>query len=492
MSGPDPDALGAVLSKAQGSPVTVSGLQRLTGGASQETWRFVADTAGEQRALILRRVPGGRAEDVGDVGGSVMGASVSLSTEAAVLAVAADNGVPVPQVVAVLTPSDGLGGGYVMSCVEGETLPRKLLRDEAFAQVRPQLPAQCGRALAAIHAVDAEGLRDRLAVLDAERTLSVQRSIYDTFGHRSPAFEAAFAWLADHLPEAHEPVLVHGDFRNGNLMIDPEGIQGVLDWELCHLGDPHEDLGWLCAPSWRFGNMDAPVGGFGQRQELFDAYSTAAGNPVDPERVRFWEVMAILKWGIITLSMFHAFASGLDRGVEKAAIGRRFSETEIDLVDALYGLEGATNGAGHPGEGGGDGGAGLLQRSPTAGELLEAVEGFLRNTAVPELDAASSYHARVAANAVAIVARELAEGQSEAALEWGRIGDLLGDDPKEGPESPGFDALNAARVRLCEAIRDGSITPESGALAAHLRANAVAAVGIDQPKYATYRNLPSN
>ena len=77
---------------------------------------------------------------------------------------------------------------------------------------------------------------------------------------------------------------MHGDFRHGNLIIGPDGVRAVLDWELAHLGDPMEDLGWICVNSWRFGEIDKPVGGFGTREELFAGYE-AAGRRVDPERV---------------------------------------------------------------------------------------------------------------------------------------------------------------------------------------------------------------
>jgi aminoglycoside phosphotransferase (APT) family kinase protein len=128
--------------------------------------------------------------------------------------------------------------------------------------------------------------------------------------------------------------LVHGDFRNGNLMIGPDGIRALLDWELTHLGDPMEDLAWLCVNSWRFGQIDQPVGGFGNREELYAGYE-AAGGRVDEPRVHFWEVLGSLKWGIMCQMGAADFVSGVDLSVERAAIGRRASETEIDLLRLL-------------------------------------------------------------------------------------------------------------------------------------------------------------
>ncbi|MFA5123081.1 phosphotransferase family protein, partial [Zavarzinia sp.] len=147
--------------------------------------------------------------------------------------------------------------------------------------------------------------------------------------------DLALVWLKAHLPAAPAvPRLVHGDFRNGNLIVGPDGIRAVLDWELAHLGDPLEDLGWLCVPSWRFGGV-APVGGFGTRDDLFAAYEAASGTPVDAGAVRFWEVLGTLRWGLICAESANRFLTGGDRSVERAVIARRASETEIDLLDLL-------------------------------------------------------------------------------------------------------------------------------------------------------------
>jgi aminoglycoside phosphotransferase (APT) family kinase protein len=128
-------------------------------------------------------------------------------------------------------------------------------------------------------------------------------------------------------------VLVHGDFRNGNLMIHPEhGLVGVLDWELAHLGDPAEDLGWICVNSWRFGQWRQPVGGFGDYQVLLEGYAQAGGGEIPLARLQFWQALGSLKWGVMCLMMYASFANGSDPSIERAMIGRRVSETEIDLV----------------------------------------------------------------------------------------------------------------------------------------------------------------
>jgi aminoglycoside phosphotransferase (APT) family kinase protein len=307
--------------------IGVAGLRRLSGGASNETWAFDGETGGAPLPLILRRRPGGEATR----GTSALG--IDLETEARLLELAAKGGVRVPAVRCVLVSEDGLGSGYVMERLEGETIARRILRDDAFAAVRPQLARQCGEILTRIHAVPRDSL-PTLAEAPAAVQLEQYRAVYDGFDHPHPVFELAFRFIADHLPDHTELALVHGDFRNGNLLIGPDGVRGVLDWEIAHLGDPMEDLGWICVNSWRFG-ADPPVGGFGTREELFAGYEAAGGRPVDAERVRFWEILGTLKWGIMCMMMYGVYQSGADRSVERAAIGRRASETEIDLLALL-------------------------------------------------------------------------------------------------------------------------------------------------------------
>jgi aminoglycoside phosphotransferase (APT) family kinase protein len=264
--------------------------------------------------------------------------AVELETEARLLGLAAQAGVPVPRVRHVLAPEDGLGSGYLMQRLEGETIPRRILRDAAYAAVRPQLARQCGEILARIHAIRSDAL-PALRVAPAAVQWREYRDLYDGFDWPHPVFELGFRWIEERLPGAqtNRDTLVHGDFRHGNLLIGDDGVRGVLDWELAHRGDPFEDLGWLCVNSWRFGNIDLPVGGFGLRGELFAGYEAAGGGRVDPERVRFWEVVGSLKWGIMCMVMLSVFERGVDRSVERAAIGRRSSEAEIDLLALIAG-----------------------------------------------------------------------------------------------------------------------------------------------------------
>jgi aminoglycoside phosphotransferase (APT) family kinase protein len=234
----------------------------------------------------------------------------------------------------VLRPEDDLGTGFIMQRVEGETIARKILRDEKFAKARPILARQLGKVAAGIHRMPREQL-PRLREMSSTSEIADLGREYRSFNWPKPVFELALRWLADHDPgPSKEVTLVHGDFRHGNLIIGPDGVRAVLDWEIAHSGDPMEDLGWICVNSWRFGEIDKPVGGFGSREELFAGYEEG-GRKADPDRVKFWEVMGTLRWGVMCCGMMQRFRTGPDHSMERAMIGRRSSETEIDLLRLL-------------------------------------------------------------------------------------------------------------------------------------------------------------
>ena len=304
----------------------VVGAAKLSGGASQETWSFDIVHPDGNIGAILRRAPQGY--------GAAPTRAAGLNAEAMLMQLAYDAGLPSPRVLHVLQPQDELGTGFIMARVEGETIARKILRDDQFAQARPKLARQLGQVLAGIHGLALAQLPE-LRRMTATREIAELERDYHSFDWPRPVFELALRWLRDRDPgPPPEVTLVHGDFRHGNLIIGPDGVRAVLDWELAHTGDPMEDLGWICVNSWRFGEIDKPVGGFGSREELFAGYE-AAGHSVDPARVMFWEVMGTLRWGVMCCGMMQRFRSGPDHSMERAMIGRRSSETEIDLLRLL-------------------------------------------------------------------------------------------------------------------------------------------------------------
>jgi aminoglycoside phosphotransferase (APT) family kinase protein len=304
------NALAAVLGVA-----TISGLTRLSGGASRDTWRFEADG----RPLILQRQREGDERDMG--------------IEVAAVRAAHAAGVPTASVVAASTDRRALGAAYiVVTHVAGETTPRKILRDDAFAAARRALPSHLAEALVRIHAIDPGCIPGLVDVDQVEK----YREVLDTLGQPHPTFELALRWLEVNRPPPIGRGVVHGDFRLGNVLVDQNGLRAVLDWELVHLGDPMEDLGWLCVKAWRFGSP-LPAAGVAGYDHLFESYEAAGGGNVDPAIVRWWEVLGTVKWGIMCIMQANAHLSGATRSHELAAIGRRVCENEHDVFLALEG-----------------------------------------------------------------------------------------------------------------------------------------------------------
>ncbi|MGP4026379.1 phosphotransferase family protein [Actinomadura sp. 3N407] len=384
-------ALTAALAARLGAPV--SGLRRLSGGASRETWSFDADG----RPLILRRDPPASADPD------------AMAREAALLASAADAGVPVPRLVG--HGPDLHGSPYmIMERLSGETIPRRLLRDERLAPARARLARDLGGILARLHTMSP------VPGLPGDDPLIAITAYYEEFDEPRPAVELALRWLHEHRPPASgRHTVVHGDFRNGNLMIGPSGVTGVLDWELTHTGDPAEDLGWLCVKAWRFGSPH-PVGGFGSREDLLDGYATAGGTPPTPEELHWWEVYGTLRWTILCRHQAERYLSGSDLSIEYAVLGRKVCEQEHDLLLAL-GLTEPTSvqdplkTAPAPDNSPHD--------RPDASILIDAVGAFLIEAEQP--DDRLRFHARVAASALRIARRELLLGESHKATHDDRL-----------------------------------------------------------------------
>lgn len=313
------DQLEAVLRTELGDGVVVENLRALTGGASRTTWAFDAVTD-ERRPLILRTGP---PDDV----------HASMVLEAAVQKRAAKAGAPVPQIVTADNSPAALGNPYLIcNAIAGETIVRRIYRtlDDAG---RDRLLHQCAQALAAVHRADTD-----VPGLDGFDDLAEWRDRLDEMKDTTATFEWAFRWLAANRPAPTRQVLVHGDFRMGNLIVDENGLAAVLDWELVHTGEVYEDLAWFCIRAWRFGAPeDMGAGGLGSVESFLSAYEAAAGTELDRDVFRWWLTVATLRWGVICRFQAERHLSGLNRSVELAAIGRRVAETEWDVLDLLTG-----------------------------------------------------------------------------------------------------------------------------------------------------------
>ncbi|MCU4185064.1 phosphotransferase [Acidiferrimicrobium sp. IK] len=451
----DDAALQEMLARAfPGRRATLDRHVRLSAGASRLTVALDATVEGRPERLILQIDADTPASPDGEA--TATPRFLGVAGQAAVLQRAAAAGAPVPPVVWADPSGDVLAAPALLSArIDGETLPRRILRDPALAGARARFAADCGRILAAVHRAEVDGLD-----LPAPDPLDALRRSLDETGEPRPAFELAYAWLVEHRPAPGAVALVHGDFRLGNLIVGPDGVRAVLDWELAHLGDPLEDLGWLCSIAWRFGEA-LPVGGMGQRDELYAAYQAAGGDPVDPAAARWWETFAALSWGVICMRQARRHLSGASRSMELAAIGRRVCESEWDLLGLLPspastpdpGRRPRPAPTAQPDPAAQPDPTGGLHGRPTAGELLDAVAEWLEGDIGPRVGEEHRFHVRVATNVLRTVVRELALGPSQSAANDARLAALgypddaaLASAIRSGALEPGKDAQVRAAI----------------------------------------------
>ncbi|KTE78894.1 phosphotransferase [Sphingopyxis sp. A083] len=412
----------------------LSNLIRLSGGANMESWAF--DWGGG--AYVLRRAPSAEYME---------GRPYGHSVEAALVRAAHAGGVKAPEVIGVLSDADGMGTGYVMRRVIAEVSPAKIL-----AAAPRSLVADLGRELALIHALPRDAIPAEIPVMDTAAALAELKARFLSYGGDRPAIALAVKWCEDHLPEPADPVLVHGDYRMGNVMVDADGLAAVLDWELAHLGDAHEDLAFGCMTVWRFGMLDKPAFGVGSLDDYFAAYEAAGGRPVDRDRFKYWLVYRTLWWALGCLQMGQAWRSGADTTVERVVVGRRTAEQELDIIRLLEdGAPAAERAAPLPPS---PAAAAAPVGEPTTQEMVQAVRDWLGEAIKPQAEGHGKFQVAVAMNALGIVMRDLGAG------------------------------IRAEDKALAGDILAGRATLADPGLLARLRRAALDKCAVDSPKYA--------
>jgi aminoglycoside phosphotransferase (APT) family kinase protein len=299
--------------------VSIVDVRKLSVGVSRLSWAIDVRIASKVHDVVVQR------ERVPRLGRG------SVEAEARLLRAAARQGVPVPAVVAADPVGVPIGGAYIITTrINGETIPRRILRAPELRIARNRFASECGGILARIHSIPVASVEPLPAIDPVEAIEQMLDS-----GHESrPVFDLGLDWLRSNRPVASGMAVVHGDFRNGNLIVGVEGIRAVLDWELSHVGDPLEDLGWLCARVWRWGGLPV-VGGIGSRNDLLAAYAAAGGARVSVEQMFWWQLLATVRWGVMCLEQARTHLCGEYRSVELAAIGRRACEMEYEVLRML-------------------------------------------------------------------------------------------------------------------------------------------------------------
>lgn len=317
--------------------VRLGNLKRLSGGVSHEIWAFDTlldnGSIGTPRRMVLRLNP---SQD--EVRMHTDRREEFLMTRAA-----HREGVPAPEVFWLCEDAAVLGAPFfIMECVEGETLARRLLRDQVYAHAREVIIVQLAEILARIHSIDParHGLDflkppgdESPALIEIRRFEEMYREFSVDDPH--PVFDLAARWLHAHIPSCEKTAFVHADYRIGNVVFGPEGVRAILDFEGAHLGDPLEDVGWFLMRPWRYGQDHNAAGGLAPRETFLEAYEKAAGRQIDREAVRFWEVFGNFRWGLMTMRDARIYNVWRLPNIELASVGRRTAETEIELLNLI-------------------------------------------------------------------------------------------------------------------------------------------------------------
>ena len=265
----------------------------------------------------------------------------SLAGEAESVLLGESAGVPVPHIWGYTSDERYAGGPFFVGTrVDGESVPRKVLRAIPSPRAGEDLARQCGSALARLHQVPVDRIHtDMLRPLDenpAETAIELLDEVVATeLLQPVPVYHLARRWLVSNQPSTPHPHRIcHGDFRNGNLIVDGGRLAAVLDWEACHNGDPFQDVAWFCVRSWRFGNDDRTAGGFGSLESYRDGYE-AAGGEWDDERFAWWQVFGTVYWAVGLGRQGAGHVRGEVRNIVMCASGRRVPELEYDVLEAL-------------------------------------------------------------------------------------------------------------------------------------------------------------
>ncbi len=443
------DRLSAALSRIK--PGRLLALERLSGGANMESWSIDWGDAAGATGYVLRRAPSAE---------WTASRPFTLADEAGLVRVMAAAGALAPQVALVLTPGDGLGDGYVMARVAAEVAPARILAAPA-----PGLIDDIAAAMARMHGVATDAVPAAIPVMDTAAAVAELTRRFHDYGGDRPVIALALRWLADHIPPTAPPVLVHGDLRLGNIMANADGLAAILDWELAHIGDAHEDLAYGCMTVWRFGAIDRPAFGLADLDRYFAAYQAAGGTAVDHDRFHFWLVYRTCWWALGCLQMGAIWREGIDAGLERTVIARRTSEQELDLLMLLEeSLPSEIRHAELVSASMAQGGKGApwtlkqiqgdkIAGETSAGEILGAVSDWIASDVKARAAGRDKFLAAVAINALGIVRREV-------------------ERPVALTDAP-----------LSNDLLSGRVTLTTPGLLARLRRQCLDKIAIDSPKY---------
>ena len=266
----------------------ITGMSLLSGGAIQQNWALDVDIHGQPAQWVLRTDSA-----------ATLTHSRPRGEEFALLKAAFAAGVAVPEPLLLCNDISVIGAPFfIMRRVHGTAAGHLLVRSETLGGGREAAVAALGRELARIHSVKTAlpFLTPHPPIAPMLRFVADMRAHLDATRTPRPVLEWGLRYLERAAPAAADIVLCHNDFRTGNLMLNAQGVTGVLDWEFCHWGDPREDLGWFIARCWRFGNDDKVAGGIARLASLLEGYNATAAVKVTAGELPYFEVLAAARW----------------------------------------------------------------------------------------------------------------------------------------------------------------------------------------------------
>jgi len=321
------DLLRRALQRRFGDAAKIDQVTIPTVGGSNRTMLFDLVEGATRRRLVSRQVTMPAAESP----------FLPAGHQYHAMQVAVKHGLAVPAPLFEFDAGDGMGTGFVTEFTAGESLPKRILQDPNFATARQNLVGQLAEFLAKLHAIDPAEVAFLEPYVESRDPVEAFRRYFDLYREAHPALEIGLRWLERHRPPPRRRAFLHADLRTGNFLVGPDGLTAVLDWECCHIGAPAEDIGWLTTRSWRFGNIDLPVGGFGKREDFLTAYQAAGGERIDTEEIRYWEVFGLLRWAVYNVMQAYSHVFSGRSSVVFAACGRNTSMIEYDLLMSIAG-----------------------------------------------------------------------------------------------------------------------------------------------------------
>ena len=302
--------------------VTITRLERMSGGAVQQNWAVDAELDGEKREWVLRI----------DAPASVP-ESLTRAQEFRVLEAMRDADVRAPKPLWVCDDRAVLGRPFfIMERLPGIAAGHKVVRDGVVPD-RTGLARELAANLARLHRVKPQPGLAFLKTTLARDNIAHYRAYLDRLDEAYPVLEWGLRWCELNAPGNEETTFIHRDYRTGNYLVEGGHLAGVLDWEFSGFGNPYEDVGWICAKCWRFGQDRYVCGGVADADDFLAAYEKASGRRVDASVLRYWQVMAHLRWATIALQQRERHRSGIEPSLELALTGHIVSDLELEILE---------------------------------------------------------------------------------------------------------------------------------------------------------------